>query len=236
MKAKFTLEQYEKAKTSDLLVCECYVCNKEFFKKKGAIKRVYDGIPGHNGKYCSKECYGIARNEKQKLDCKNCYKLIIRSKNEVKENNFCSHSCSAIFNNKNKIIKPLKICNVCNKSLGRSKEERTTCMDCEKEQKFENWKLGKINLSTKYGHSSLVREFLFKIHGENCSDCRFSGKNIKTNKSILHVDHINGDHTDSTINNVRLLCPNCHAMTANFGALNKGNGRKWKKNYYWFNS
>ena len=29
----------------------------------------------------------------------------------------------------------------------------------------------------------------------------------------LALDHINGDHTDNRIENLRIVCPNCHALT-----------------------
>jgi 5-methylcytosine-specific restriction endonuclease McrA len=38
----------------------------------------------------------------------------------------------------------------------------------------------------------------------------------------LELDHINGDRFDHRLENLRLLCPNCHALTATYRGKNKG--------------
>jgi endogenous inhibitor of DNA gyrase (YacG/DUF329 family) len=49
-------------------------------------------------------------------------------------------------------------------------------------------------------------------------------------RSILQIDHIDGNAENNVYENLRVLCPSCHAMTDSFGARNYGNGRKWRRN------
>jgi 5-methylcytosine-specific restriction endonuclease McrA len=37
----------------------------------------------------------------------------------------------------------------------------------------------------------------------------------------VHIDHINGDHLDHRLENLRMLCPNCHSQTDTYGARNR---------------
>lgn len=37
----------------------------------------------------------------------------------------------------------------------------------------------------------------------------------------LELDHINGDHTDNRIENLRILCANCHAITETWAGRNR---------------
>lgn len=38
---------------------------------------------------------------------------------------------------------------------------------------------------------------------------------------VLQLDHIDGDRTNNQLENLRILCPNCHSQTDNFCARNK---------------
>lgn len=43
---------------------------------------------------------------------------------------------------------------------------------------------------------------------------------------ILQLDHINGNHSDNRLENLRIVCPNCHSQTETFS-----NKRNKKRNY-----
>ena len=36
----------------------------------------------------------------------------------------------------------------------------------------------------------------------------------------LQLDHINGNNTDNTVGNLRVVCPNCHTQTDTYGSKN----------------
>ena len=52
-----------------------------------------------------------------------------------------------------------------------------------------------------------------------CAICNNKGE-WQNKPLILQVDHINGDHTDNELKNLRFLCPNCHAQTQTFAGKN----------------
>lgn len=65
----------------------------------------------------------------------------------------------------------------------------------------------------------LLREGLLEIkcYGEGCGLTEWRSKPIS-----LQLDHINGNNFDHRIENLRLLCPNCHSQTETFAGKNKG--------------
>lgn len=53
-----------------------------------------------------------------------------------------------------------------------------------------------------------------------CSFCKNKGEWFGKELS-LHLDHINGVNNDNRIENLRFLCPNCHATTSTYVGKNK---------------
>lgn len=62
----------------------------------------------------------------------------------------------------------------------------------------------------------LLRVGLFRYE---CYECGIS--TWKNKKITLQLDHINGISNDHRLENLRLLCPNCHSQTETYGGKNK---------------
>lgn len=65
----------------------------------------------------------------------------------------------------------------------------------------------------------LIKEGIKKYKCENpeCGLSEWHGKPIS-----LQLHHINGNHHDNRLENLQLLCPNCHSQTENYAGRNSG--------------
>lgn len=71
-------------------------------------------------------------------------------------------------------------------------------------------------------HSSSLKKRLYKegYFIPVCSICG-QGENWHGVKISLILDHINGEHSDNRIENLRIVCPNCNAGLSTFAGRNK---------------
>ena len=67
----------------------------------------------------------------------------------------------------------------------------------------------------------LIKEGLKERRCECCGLTKWREKNIP-----LELHHVNGDNRDHRIENLRLLCPNCHALTDTYRGRNKSARRE----------
>lgn len=60
---------------------------------------------------------------------------------------------------------------------------------------------------------------MINLRGRRCESCGLTewlGKEIN-----LEVHHIDGDHLNNSLDNLQLLCPNCHSYTKNWRGRTK---------------
>ena len=77
-----------------------------------------------------------------------------------------------------------------------------------------------LTTNTVYKSSSLRRRLINELNVDNkCSICHI--KDWQSSPITLHLDHINGIHSDNRLENLRLLCPNCHSQTETYCVKNR---------------
>ena len=158
MIVRYTKDEYLNAKSFDKLALECERCGKIFYADKKQIKFEEKHERGRL-RYCSTDCSNLAHQKRYHVHCKNCGKEIEVLQRDFNlsdtKNFFCSHSCSATYNNKKRspisdeqkakisnsikklnLNKPKRICRVCGReySLNEYGSTRVVCSrECSNE-------------------------------------------------------------------------------------------------------
>ena len=99
------------------------------------------------------------------------------------------------------------------------------------------------NVGQKFGHKKEIHEYLIlseqyvavipsndlkkrllfaNLKTHKCEQCHES--EWQTQKIPLELHHVNGNRYDNRIDNLQLLCPNCHALTKNYRGKNRKKG------------
>lgn len=142
--------------------------------------------------------------------CKNC-------NTETSNPNFCSRSCSAMYNNR---VKPKRIpegnCSDCNTPIV-SRNKR--CMPCRtlflKEKDVRDRTLADMvygkHTSAHFAHVRYYAKYILRQRPKICVRCGYS-KHVE----VCHIQAISSFPLDTKISivnhpdNLELLCPNCH--------------------------
>ena len=125
--------------------------------------------------------------------------------------------------------KPRNTCPTCCKEVARP--TYIYCSNkCQAEKQYQTyikkWKAGKVTgLKITGIVSKPIKRYLRNKFGNKCCVCGWSEVNKITGLVPLVADHINGDWRDNKENNLRLICPNCDALSPTYANLNRGNGR-----------
>lgn len=147
---------------------------------------------------------------------------------EKRTNKFCNSSCSAGYSNKRRpsISTKSRFC-----SCGNPKKlENKYCKECS-----DNHVYHKILRLEDAKHDRQRKRILLEQRGhccENCKRTRWEGQPIP-----LELHHDDGNSDNNEPENLSIICPNCHALTANYKGANAGKNdstrqKKRRKRYH----
>jgi hypothetical protein len=184
--------------------------------------------------------------------CGNCGKEL-----KTGQKKYCSNSCAAKIGNigKCRVPKRERVCETCGKKYnGRGKRYCSSgCVDKTIKGKsriknspnleenksmnmsmsfIERWKIGDASATSGTGHVSIyIHRFFRNKYNNKCQRCGWGEINVHTGRVPLALHHVDGDCTNNAEKNLELLCPNCHALTDNYGSRNKGKGRDSRREW-----
>jgi uncharacterized CHY-type Zn-finger protein len=215
----------------------CNYCNIGFQSKEGLRKHK---VKHHTAEYMNEIQLQVHSFEQKQKDynlepllCQNCNSPLAYKQ---RVNKYCSHACSASFNNKLRAADPIRT--YPSARTGEHITETKSCPECNvvftapKSKKFCSKVCSATSVSTRAFIASELRalsyrpsqrRYLMKTRGHQCEVCSITEWNDLP--TPLELDHIDGNASNNIRTNLRLICPNCHAQTSTYKAKNKGNGR-----------
>lgn len=135
---------------------------------------------------------------------------------------------------RDKVIKEPNTCVVCGVTLG--KHSRTGycaahLKEHKRQLKIQHWlETGDIGLKPDSTIRGGFRDYILEEQNDCCAICGMPA--VWNSKPLAFIlDHIDGDASNSTRDNLRLICPNCDSQLDTYKAKNKNSARTSRKKY-----
>lgn len=123
-----------------------------------------------------------------------------------------------------------KLCLNCGKETHNKK---FCCYECRKtyenNQKIKAWQeTGDTGCATTTTLRNCIRDYIFEHQNGKCSICGIENK-WNGRKLNFILDHIDGDASNNSPDNLRLICPNCDSQLDTYKSKNKHSARTKRK-------
>lgn len=168
---------------------ECIECSKEFYIPKNRF---------NTAKYCSRSCGAKHVRQEITADCVICKSTFTHISSRSNKAKYCSRKCYyKAMNEKGTVT---HICKHCNKEfLDSPSKNRVYCS-----RQCIN-KANKVTFTPKYTtvRKQMIRRDLIK-------ECQVCGYN--KHPEILGVHHKDRNRHNNNLENLIVLCPNCHSL------------------------
>ena len=134
------------------------------------------------------------------INCIICGKIIYKRPCEIQKNKgrvFCSMDCYGISCRKE------NPCLICGRLILSGLNKKTCSRSCANKHRIGiKYRINRPKDKVKSQQALKIR--LLENRGKNCERCNYE------KYEILQVHHKNRDRSDNDINNLELICPNCH--------------------------
>lgn len=162
-----------------------------------------------------------------KISCLNCEKFFLKELRYVKrgEGKFCSRKCFGEYNGK-KVIEHYKLnkinnCKCANTKCGKEfyrtehkkyKTSKSRIIFCSRECKDDSQRIGGIKEIQPPHYGTTLQDYrviVFSIYNmpKCCNRCKYD-----KNEAAIVVHHKDRDRKNNNIDNLEVLCANCHAI------------------------
>lgn len=120
-------------------------------------------------------------------------------------------------------------CLICNKDLIKG-QTKFCCQEhfnqYKNQQNIQNWLAGKDEGWSGTGIKKFIRKYLLEQANYKCELCHWGEKNPYSGLIPLEIHHKDGNYKNNTLENLQVLCPNCHSLTNTYKSMNQNSPRE----------
>ena len=128
----------------------------------------------------------------------------------------------------------MRQCSKCGKKIC-AENKSGFCQSCltihRREEKVRSWlETGDTGFTVDTTIRGAIRDYILQSQNNQCAIC---GMLNEWNGAELNfvLDHIDGDASNSSRDNLRLVCPNCDSQLPTFKSRNKNSARNKRKEF-----